>query len=370
MKIVQITDVHCKNEEPFFQASVALDNYVLKHLKKETEPFVFLDSGDRFHVSKETGRVNGEVTKFFLALSGIENCGAILVMQGNHDVKEETGSALDVIRSLHPNILIIDEPYLLGTKSLANSPYNFNDSDGYIYLLPHMRPYSKKGYAGVKSYGNEDFHKEYWEARGYNWEILKNKIKLVSMHGGDETTGKFFMNADISFLPGIRSNGHVHKQVSRNHLPSASVTRRDEIDKKCFIRHIDTSIWTMLDVEIPLFLNYAQILYGEDVEKYFESGIHIIPKESLIVDIYGHDDKDLVVAEYQEKWNHTIRQEGWPCFYIGEVTPVERKGEAISSEERDDLDISSINIKELFQEFREEKKLAKAVVDDLMARIE
>jgi hypothetical protein len=362
MKIIQATDMHLKHEEPCFRAGVALDNYILDQLKKETEPFIYLDGGDRFHISKETGRVNGEVAKFFLAIAAIENCSSVLVMQGNHDIKDETGSALDVVRDLHQKITVVDEPFLVARKVGLKS---FDDADDLVYLLPHMRPFSKPGYSSIKSYGNEDFHIDFWKSEGYDWSIIKNKIKLVSVHGGDETTGKFFMNVDISFLPGLRSNGHVHKQVSKNHLPSAAVTRRDEIDKKCFIRHIDMDNWVMQDVEIPLFLNYAQIPYGEDIDKYFESGIHILPKESLIVDIYGHDDKDLVIIEYTEKW--AKRQN--PKLYIGEVTPVERKGESVPIEERDELDITSINIKELFRVFCEEKKLAKEIVDDLTARI-
>jgi DNA repair exonuclease SbcCD nuclease subunit len=369
MKIIQITDCHLKNEEPFFRAGIALDSFIIDQLLAEKEPFVFLDSGDRFHVSKETGRVNAEVIKFFTNIASMINCRSIYVMQGNHDVKDETGSALDVIRSLDSKIQVVDEPYLVARKP-GLKPFAFADADMYFYLLPHMKPFLRPGYSGIKSYGDENFHRNYWKAEGADWDEIKNKIKFVSLHGGDETTGKFFMNVDISFLPGIRSNGHVHKQVSKNHLPSAMVTRRDEIDKKCFIRHIDTDNWTIKDVEIPLFLNYAQIPYGEDVESYFKSGVHILPRESLIVDIYGHDDKELVISEYQEKWNQKVRAEGWPMFYIGEVTPAERRGEAVPIEERDDLDISSINIKELFQEFCEEKKLAKAIVDDLMARIE
>ena len=361
MKIIQTTDIHLKNEEPFFQAGAALFNYIVDQLKKEEKPFMYLDSGDLFHVSKETGRVNSEVVKFFLQISEIPNCEDVLVMQGNHDVKEETGSALDVIRNLHFKIKIIDEPIIIDVI-----PTTDNTFGEIVYLLPHMKPFSKPGYSSIKSYGAEDFHKDYWALRGVEWDNSKHKIKFISVHGGDETTGKFFMNVDLSFLPGIRSNGHVHKQVSKNQLPSASVTRRDEVDKKCFMRHINTEGWVVQDVEIPLFLNYARIPYGDDIDKYFESGIHVLPKESLIVDIYGHDDKDLVVAEYSEKW--AGRQN--PKIYVGEVTPSERKGEAVSSEERDDLDISSINIKELFQEFCEEKKLGKAIIDDLTARIE
>jgi len=365
VKIIQVTDVHIKNEEPFFKAGVALDNYILDLLKAETEDFIFLDSGDRFHVSKETGRVNGEVTKFFLAVAEIKNCHSVLVMQGNHDVKEDTGSALDVIRNLHPLITVVDEPWIIARKP-CHQHFAFVDGEVYFYLLPHMRPYSKPNYSGIKSYGDEEFHRKHWLSEGVNWDTVKDKIKMVSIHGGDETTGKLFMNVDISFLPGIRSNGHIHKQVSKNHLPSAVITRRDEIDKKCIIRHINMDTWDVQDIEIPLFLNYAQIPYGEDIDKYFESGIHVKPRESLIVDIYGHDDKNLVIAEYNEKWANREN----PKLYVGEVTPVERKGEAVPIEERDELDIGSINIKELFQEFCEEKKLSKSIADDLIARIE
>jgi hypothetical protein len=260
---------------------------------------------------------------------------------------------------LHSKIEVIDTPFLATLESSGGATE-------FVYLLPHLRPFSIPGYSGIKSYGNEDFHREYWKPQGSDWDKdVKPRIKMISMHGGDETTGKFFMNADISFLPGIRSNGHVHKQVSKNHLPSAAITRRDEADKKCFIRHIDTETWELKDIEIPLFLNYAQIRYGEDIDKYFESGIHIMPEESLIVDIYGHDDRDLVTAEYAEKWAKRHN----PRLYVGEVTPVERKGGVVPIEERDELDISSINIRDLFREFCEEKKLAKAITDDLTARI-
>ena len=359
MNIIMATDFHLKNEEPFFKAGVALDNYILDHLKNQKDPFVFLDGGDHFHVSKETGRVNGEVSRFFIEMAEMTLCESILIMQGNHDVKEETGSALDAVRGLHPKIAIIDEPSLI-------SCYVDNHPPLFIYLLPHVQPYSIPGYSSIKSYGEENFHQSFWENKGLNWGDIKPRIKMVSLHGGDETAGKLFMNADISFLPGARSNGHVHKQISKNHLPSVSITRRDEIDKKCFIRRIDAGGWSAADVEIPLFLNYAQISYGEDIDKYFESGIHTLPKESLIVDIYGHDDINLVAAEYAEKW--ADRQN--PKLYVGEVAPVERKGGAAVMEERNELDISSINIKGLFLEFCEEKKLAKAIADDLTARLE
>ena len=363
MKIIQTTDIHFKQEEPYFRAGVALFNFILDHLRSQVEPFIYLDSGDLFHVSKETGRVNREVVKFFLQMATIPNCYFIYVMQGNHDVKEETGSALDLLRGLDVKIKVVDTPCFPSIPVENTSDIKTLTK---IYLLPHMKPFSIPNYSGVKSYGDDNFHREYWKSQNIDWDEVKEGIKFVSVHGGDETTGKFFMNVDLSIIPGIRSNGHVHKQVSKNQLTSASVTRRDEIDKKCFIRHINTDNWEVSEIEIPLFLNYAQIPYGEDIDGYFESSIHLKPKESLIVDIFGHDDAKLVISEYEKKWADCQS----PKLYIGEVSPVERRGEAVIVEERDDLDISSINIKELFQEFCEEKKLAKSIVEDLMSRID
>ena len=359
MKIIQITDFHFKNEEPFFRAGKALYNYILAYLHTLKEPFVFLDSGDHFHISKETGRVNGEVNKFFYEVSQIDNCQWIFIMQGNHDIKEDTGSALDVLKYL--KVFIVDKPRFIDTS--AN-----NDNSAYVYLLPHARPFSMEGYVGVKSYGEEEFHRKFWASYQnplINWDEIKPKIKMVSLHGGDETTGKLFMNVDISFIPGIRSNGHIHKQISKNHLPSVSVTRRDEADKKCYIRIIDTETWEIEDKEIPLFLNYIQIPYGGNIDDLFGKVTNIKPEESLIVDIYGHDDRDFVIKEYAEKW----KDRESPTFYIGEVSSVERKGESVQVEERDSLDLSSINLKELFMEFCEEKKLSKAITDDLLQRI-
>ena len=360
-RIIQITDLHIKNEEPFFRAAVTLYNYIIMSLKNEQEPFIFLDGGDHFHISKETGRVNNEVVTFFLRLAAIPQCEHIFVMQGNHDVKEETGSALDVLKNLNDKIQVIEFPYLFSKDMslTADNPY----IDNLVYLLPHMKPFSYEGYSDIKSYGDEDFHRNYWKP--LDWDTIKNNIKFVSFHGGDETTGKLFMNADISFIPGIRSNGHIHKQISNNHLPSITITRRDEVDKLCFIRYIDMDKWEIRSIGVPLFLNYAQIAYGEDLDDYFRSGLHTMPGESLIVDIYGHDDKDLVIKEYTEKWKNRVN----PKIYIGEVTPVERKGEAVLIDKNSESDFNSINIKELFIEFSEEKKLSKSISDDLISRI-
>jgi hypothetical protein len=353
MKLFQTTDHHLRDSEPFFRAGVALDSWLIERLSKETEDFIYLDGGDRYHVNKETGRVNGEVVRFFSELCQLPHCFAAIVMQGNHDVKTDSGSALDVLQNLNPKIAIVNEP-VIGDGALRS-----------FYLLPHMRPYAVEGYSGVKSYSDEEWHRSFWKSRGQDWNVLKPNIKILSVHAGDETSGDLFQDVDLSFLQCIRSNGHIHKSVSNNHLVSASVTRRDERDKKCLMRIIDTETYEISEEPIPLFLNYASIPYGGDIEDYFKSEIHILPKESLILDIYGHDDEDLVIKEYTEKY---AGQEH-PRIYIGQVTPVERKGEAVKTDDKDECELDTIDIKGLFKEFCEDKKIADNIRDDLMARL-
>jgi DNA repair exonuclease SbcCD nuclease subunit len=353
MKVYMTTDHHVRNSEPFFRAGVALDSWLIERLSKETEEFIYLDGGDRYHVNKETGRVNGEVVRFFTELCNLPCCYATVVMQGNHDVKTDSGSALDVLRSLDPKIRIVNEP-VVGEDVLRG-----------FYLLPHMRPHAVVGYLGIKSYSDEEWHRSFWKSRGRNWDVLKQGIKILSVHAGDETSGDLFKEVDLSFLECARSNGHIHKPVSKNHLVSAGVTRRDEQDKKCAMRIIDTETYSIIEEPIPLFLNYASIPYGGTVEDYFRSGIHILPKESLILDIYGHDDKDVVTDEYAKKYAESEH----PRIYIGKVTPVERKGESEKTNDRDDRELDTIDIKGLFREFCEEKKINTDLRDDLLARL-
>jgi hypothetical protein len=353
MRIFQTTDHHIRHDEPFFRAGIALDSWLLEMFSKEFEDFVYLDGGDRYHVNKETGRVNGEVVRFFTKLCDLPHCRKAMVMQGNHDVKTDSGSALDVLRNLNSKIEVIDEPYI-GEGDL-----------GGLYLLPHMRPYQADGYTGVKSYSDETWHRVFWKSRGRDWDAVKQGIKVVSVHAGDETSGNLFKDTDLSFLEGVRSNGHIHKPVSKNHLVSASVTRRDERDKKCAMRIIDMKDYSIAENSIPLFLNYASIPYGGTIEEYFKSEIHVLPEESLILDIYGHDDKDAVTKEYAEKYAKNEH----PRVYIGQVTPIERRRDAAKADTCDDEGLGTIDIKGLIKEFCEEKKIIDSIRDDIMARL-
>ena len=356
MNLFQTTDHHLRNEDPFFIAGVALDDWLLKFFRDQTEPFCYLDSGDRFHTSKETGRVNGEVVRFFMDLEAMENCRAVYVLQGNHDFKSDTGSALDILSSLSTKLHLINEPQFL----------KLPEQKGLTYFLPHIRAKTYPNFYGKESYGKEGFHRELWESRGSSWDELKPQIEFLSAHFADETCGELLQDADLSFIPCTKSNGHIHKFVSKNHLVSAAITRRDEIDKKCMMRKFNTKDFSTLEeIDLPVFLNYAKIQYGQSLEDYFSDKKHVKPVASLIVDVYGHDNEDFVREEYQEKFKDLKN----PAIYIGDVVSEERMLKLDEELEREDLDIDGADIKDLFIQFCNEKSVSASVKDSILKRI-
>lgn len=352
MNLFQTTDHHLKDEEPFFQAGKALDTRLLKFFEKQTEPFVYLDSGDRYHVSKETGRVNGEVAKFFLSLASLANCEQIWILQGNHDFKVDTGSALSILEELSPKIHIVYEPELV----------QFPEQKGFTLFLPHMKIKHLPYYYGRETYGRKEFYQQYFS----NWDEVESKIEFISAHLGDETCGQLLQDADLSWFKCMKSNGHIHKTVSKNQLESASVTRRDEVDKKCIMRKFNTSDFSKFgEIELPLFLNYAKIEYGASLEDYFKNPVHKKPETSLIVDIYGHDDEDFVRAEYVKKFEGSEN----PKIYIGEIVAEERLLADDGEVEREDLDVSDTDLLELFKEFCDEKGVTDSLKQSLLKRL-
>lgn len=352
MILFQTTDHHIKDEEPFFQAGKALDNWLIDYFKQQTEPFVYLDSGDRFHLSKETGRVNGEVTRFFLELSAIPNCKEIWVLQGNHDFKVDTGSALNSVIGLSDKITVVFNPVAI----------QFPEQKDYTLLLPHMKIKHFPYYNGKESYGKEEFYKTHFK----DWEKIKNRIEFISAHVGDETCGELFKDTDLSLFKCTKSNGHIHKTVSINQLESASVTRRDEADKKCIMRKWDTRDFNKFEeISLPLFLNYIKISYGADLEEELKS--HIKPVTSLIVDIIGHDNEDFVRTEYLKKFEDSSN----PKYYLGEIFTEDRitNDSDLDSKEREDLDVSDADLIKLFKEFCDEKKVSDSVKQKILKKI-
>jgi hypothetical protein len=336
-------DSHWRDEEPFFLAAEAM----AKKLPEEIagiaagEPFILVHGGDVFHHSKETGRVNGVALRFFLSVTAVSGCQAVYIIQGNHDVKKETGSALDFLSGIDNRLRIIKEPELIPLW------------DGkYLYALPHMPAYTFENFKGISSYGDAEFHIPY----------LNNKIDSVVVtvgHLGDETTGDFFKQADISFLPGIMCNGHVHKRVSDHYPGSTRITRRDEIDKVSYLRVFENDLGKYTDVPVSCAFNYLKINFGDDVLRSYEAMV-VKPYGSLVVDVQGHNDESAVQLWFDEQ----KKSLPLPSF-LGSVYPDEKQSDG--EYELDDTgDDQKFDIKVIFAEFCKEKGVEK----DVQGRIE
>jgi len=341
MKIIYFTDTHWRNEEPFYIAAWKMADNLLDLIEEEnSEPFIVVHGGDVFQRSKETGKVNGLVVRFFSRLVSIKNCIGVYIIQGNHDVKKETGSALDCLYGILP-VQIISTPTLV---PLWNNKY--------MYLLPHMIPYSFNDYKTIATYGEPEFHVPFIGDKA-------DDIAVTFAHIGDETSGDFFSQADLSFLPGIKCHGHVHKRVSEHYPGSVMITRRDEIDQVGYLRVFDHDLKVVNDVPIEAPFNYLKVDFNEDLLEAFNN-MKVKPYGSVVVDVKGHDNEEAANRWFEEQ----KKKLPIPAF-LGSVYPDEKVSDGEyqigGSEEKQEM-----NIHEIFNEFCKEKNIA----DSIKTRIE
>jgi predicted phosphodiesterase len=349
MKLIFLTDTHWRDEEPFYMAAVEMARRLPDEILRLAggEDFVLVHGGDVFHRSKETGRVNGVVLKFFSYIQNMQNCRNIYVIQGNHDVKKDTGSALGCLASVE-RLEVIDRPRLV---PLWDSKF--------LYVLPYMPPYSEEGYKSVASYGDPEYTA--YQKTGL---VEYDDIALTSAHLGDETGGDFFMQADISYITTLKCNGHIHKAVSANYPGSVMITRRDEKDKPCVIRVFDND-FSYRDVEIEPALNYLTVPFDADIGAAVE-GMEKKPYGSLIVDVQGHEDEAAV-----REWFDAERVKSTVPVFLGSVYPDERETNgAYMVEDGDEFDAGrELDLRAIFGRFCIEKNVPKAVESRIEAML-
>jgi DNA repair exonuclease SbcCD nuclease subunit len=342
MKLIQIFDSHWRDEEPFFVAAEAMAGRLAEEIAEIAagDDFILIHGGDVFHRSKETGRVNGLVLRFFMLILAIPGCKTVYIIQGNHDVKKETGSALDFLTGVDERLQVIKKPSIIHLW------------DGkYLYALPHMPAYTFDNFKGIASYGDPDFHYPFIS-------LILSDIAITMGHLGDETSGDFFKQADIDFLPGVKCNGHIHKRVSSHYPGSVMITRRDEIDKVSYIRVFDTDLEKYTDVPVLCAFNYLKVEFGDDVLKAYEA-MEVKPYGSMIVDVRGHDDETAVIAWFKEQ---TLPV---PSF-LGSIYPDEKQSDTEYEIEVSGND-QKFDIKMLFAEFCKEKGIDKGIQGRLEA---
>jgi len=294
-----------RDVEPFFESAV---RFVIWY---ENRPAIAPDErittmflGDIFHRPRENGFVNGLVSRLMFAVQKRSNGGQVYVLQGNHDYSKRDTSALNCLPPL--GVIVIDTPRLL------ELPDHFT-----VLCLPYIYPKSK-----VPVEVDYDFFPSIREVYSNpnalatftgpfaRRETTKDIFLFEHLFGhvGDETCGQFAQDCDLSWFPGEKTLGHIHKRVSKNVLGSTLITRRDEAGKKSYFKS-----WSRADGWqehlLPTFLDFAKVPYGTE------------PKSSdgetvWINDLIDCPDPDAALAEYREKW---------PDVHFGEADKVPDK---------------------------------------------
>lgn len=278
-----------RDEEPFFES---IRRFVTWYENRSTPSpevrtiTIFL--GDIFHRPKENGFVNGLVSRLMFAVTKRSNGGKTYVLQGNHDYSKRDSSALHCLPPL--GVTVIDSPRLLSVAGLTFLclPYIYPKSLLQVdppeisdkVLFPSVREvYSDP--QSVAYFSNSDV------------DSVVNADHLLG-HVGDETCGEFAQDCDLSWFPGEKTLGHIHKRVSRNVLGSTIITRRDEAGKKSYFKTWSRTIGWREEI-LPAFLDFFRVTYGSEPKK--SDGETV-----WINDLVDCPDPDAAKTEYRQKW--------------------------------------------------------------------
>ena len=246
-------------------------------------PQVTIFLGDVFDRPKENGWVNGLVAK----LMGLAKAlGPVIVLTGNHDYSRREGSALNMLKGLG-GINVIDIPQLLDVQGLTVLflPYLypkttlFKDTPG-EYFVPTMN----------------DFYSSREKVEQVVPDLFNVEPDLLLGHVGDETSGKFAQDCDLSWFNGKRLLGHIHHRVNKSFGGSTLITRRDEAGKDSVMIRYEEGEYA--EVRVPKFLDYVKISYGQPPK----------PCEGVTVwinDIVDCPDVKLAREEYLKQYGAT-----------------------------------------------------------------
>lgn len=323
-KIVVFGDLHFRDKEPYYSTCLKFINWFEDHeLNSEDNVGFFL--GDIFHKPRNTGKTNFLVKEFFFNILKFQK---IFILRGNHDYSRREGDALKVFDQ-DPRIEVIREPK------------EFSIGENSILALPFLYPYSVTNITGERVtmktlYENPD--NEFYASK--KWDYIFG-------HFGEESAGKYGKEADIPFIKGTRVFGHIHLQMSDVYLGTPYRTRYDERKRKKFeLLSIDSETRKSVRFEIPSFLEYKTITFGDKME---EAEDHY-----TIWDIEDAPSKDSALEKYTD---HCIREVR---------TKFTRQERTISE---DTINSEGFNVKELFEKYAETNKVSKNVKNLILEEI-
>lgn len=244
-------DLHTRKEEPFFSAvRQTLEEYDRKLKKGDT----FIQLGDWFHISRPYPEENELV--YYYIRKWIERGVRIIALAGNHDyLGVEDTYSIDPFDSM--DVLLVKEPSIM---KLESSTFLF---------LPWM-PRSHFPTDKRESYFSSILDSDVEGGFVYENKDKLNDVDYICYHFEDETVfmGGINIGYDIrpleQFTPKARRiGGHIHIK-SKNYLGTPYQTRYDE--KGQVGRYITIEDGAYVENSLPLFIEYLDIEYGDEVD--------------------------------------------------------------------------------------------------------
>ena len=264
--ILSSGDLHTRKEEPFFSAvRQTLEEYDKRLKKGDT----FVQLGDWFHISRPYPEENALV--YYYIQKWTERGVLIIALAGNHDYLgiEDTYSidpfdSMDVLVIKKPTIMKVETSTFLFLPWMPRSHFPTNQREFYFNSI------LDSDVEGGFVYENKEALKE---------------VDYICYHFEDETVFMGGINIGYDIRPlekytpkAKRIGGHIHIQ-SKNYIGTPYQTRYDERGQVGRYITIENGVYR--ENNLPLFIEYVDIEYGEEVDTNGSKILTIVNAPSL-----------------------------------------------------------------------------------------
>lgn len=228
--IVEIGDLHIREEQPFKNAFLRFSAWLEKRYSQKDVTYVL--TGDLFNSEKAT------VPEVEMALDFVCNTlkGKAVILRGNHDYKK-SGSALDVFKPFR-HVKVIEQPTVMGVEDMT-----------YLFL-PYLWKDVDSDWRSMKEY----------EVGGKLESFLTTQKDFNRVMGHFSNVPLFDTEINIDWIKKPKVMGHIHKYGRNDFIGVPYITRYDERGMTC--RIFEVSSTEVKEVVVPEILRYETVEYG------------------------------------------------------------------------------------------------------------